>query len=464
MRDRVKLVHFVGIGGAGMSGIAEVLLNLGYQVSGSDTQDSTVTRHLQSLGARVHHGHHADVVAGTDVIVVSTAIAVDNPEVLAATKLRIPVVRRAEMLGELMRFQKGIAIAGTHGKTTTTSLVASVLAQGGLDPTIVVGGLVHSIDSHARLGSGDYLVAEADESDGSFVHLFPQIAVVTNIDRDHMASYGGDFERLKQAFMQFLHNLPFYGLAVLCVDDPVLAALASKIRKPILTYGTCAHADIVVSDIHQQGWHTQFSVQRAGKPKLSLQLPMPGRHNVLNAVAAVAVADTLGIADTAITEALVGFEGIDRRFQLRGEIHLALGTVLWVDDYAHHPSELAATLQAARDSWPQQRRVILFQPHRYSRTRDLLDDFSLVLAQETPLLITEVYPAGESPLQGADGRALCRAIRARGQVEPVFVDKLEQAPALLRALLQPDDVLLTLGAGNIASVGVALQHSGEAPL
>jgi len=460
MRDRVKSVHFVGIGGAGMSGIAEVLLNLGYKVSGSDRQESKVTRHLQHLGARVAVGHNAEAVTACDVVVISTAIAADNPEVLAATEQQIPVVRRAEMLGELMRFQKGIAIAGTHGKTTTTSLVASVLGQGGLDPTIVVGGLVHSIDSHARLGRGDYLVAEADESDGSFVHLFPQIAVVTNVDRDHMATYGGDFSRLKQTFVQFLHNLPFYGLAVLCVDDPVVAELATTIHKPKLTYGTTEAADIVVSDIRQQGMHMQFTVQRANKPDLALQLPMPGRHNVLNAVAAVAVADTLGVADDAIATALTDFQGIGRRFQLRGDIVLANGHALWVDDYAHHPSELAATLQAARDCWPQQRRVILFQPHRYTRTRDLLDDFSLILAQESPLLITEVYPAGESPLQGADGRALCRAIRARGLVEPVFVQTLDQAAVLLRSLLQPDDILLTLGAGNIAGVGILLQETG----
>jgi len=335
------------------------------------------------------------------------------------------------------------------------------MAQGGLDPTIVVGGLVHSIDSHARLGRGDYLVAEADESDGSFVHLFPQIAVVTNVDRDHMATYDGDFEKLKHIFVQFLHNLPFYGLAVLCIDDPVLAELASRVRKPKLTYGTTAQADIRVRDIQQQGLQMRFTVQRPAKPDLELQLPMPGQHNVLNAVAAVAVADTLGVADAAMVRALAEFSGISRRFQIRGKIRLAIGSALWVDDYAHHPSELAATLQAARDSWPQQRRVILFQPHRYSRTRDLLDDFSLVLAREMPLLITEVYPAGEDPLPGADGRALCRAIRARGQVEPVFVQDLEQAPALLHALLQPDDVLLTLGAGNIASVGSRLQQYPE---
>jgi len=458
MRDRIKSVHFIGIGGAGMSGIAEVLLSLGYQVSGSDTQASKVTRHLQSLGVRVSRGHQAMAVAGADVVVISTAIAADNPEIKAATERRIPVIRRAEMLGELMRFRKGIAIAGTHGKTTTTSLVAAVLAEAGLDPTIVVGGLVHSFDSHARLGSGDYLVAEADESDGSFVHLFPQIAVVTNVDRDHMASYAGDFEKLKQTFVQFLHNLPFYGLAVLCLDDPVLASLAEQIHKPKLTYGTVEHADVVVGNIHQQGQRMDFTVRRADKPDLTLQLPMPGKHNVLNAVAAVAVADTLGVGDAAIVKALAGFAGIGRRFQLRGDIPLTGGSALWVDDYAHHPSELAATLQAAKDGWPQQRRVILFQPHRYSRTRDLLDDFSLVLAHESPVLITEVYPAGETPLQGADGRALCRAIRARGQVEPVFIEHLEQAPEILRSLLRPDDVLLTLGAGNIASVGAVLQQ------
>jgi len=458
MRDRIRSVHFVGIGGAGMSGIAEVLLDLGYQISGSDRQLSPVTRHLQSLGVRICHGHDATAVAGADVVVSSTAIAADNPEIQAATEQGIPVVRRAEMLGELMRFRKGIAIAGTHGKTTTTSLVAAVLAEAGLDPTIVVGGLVHSFNSHARLGSGDYLVAEADESDGSFVHLFPQIAVVTNVDRDHMASYAGDFEKLKQTFVQFLHNLPFYGLAVLCLDDPVLASLAEQIHKPKLTYGTVEHADVVVGNIRQQGQRMDFTVRRANKPDLTLQLPMPGKHNVLNAVAAVAVADTLGVADAAIAKALAGFAGIGRRFQLRGDIPLPDGSALWVDDYAHHPSELAATLQAARDSWPDQRRVILFQPHRYSRTRDLLDDFSFVLAQESPLLITEVYAAGETALQGADGRALCRAIRARGQVEPVFVEQLDQAPGLLRALLQPGDVLMTLGAGNIANVGAALQQ------
>ncbi|MDH3639549.1 MAG: UDP-N-acetylmuramate--L-alanine ligase [Gammaproteobacteria bacterium] len=465
MRDHVKRIHFVGIGGSGMSGIAEVLLNLGYQVSGSDLAASAVTERLQSIGADVHIGHDARWVQDSDVVVVSTAVDDRNPEVLAALQAKIPVIPRAEMLGELMRFRKGIAVAGTHGKTTTTSLVAHVLARGGLDPTFVVGGRVNSVGTNARLGTGEYLVAEADESDASFLRLQPQLAVVTNIDADHMETYHGDFTKLRQTFVDFLHNLPFYGLAVLCVDDPVVCEVLSLVRKPVVTYGTRDDAEYRAVDVIQTGLKTHFSVSRPGRSDLAIELALPGRHNVLNALAAVAIGDKLGVRDAAIAAALAEFEGISRRFQVLGEIQCQDGSALLVDDYAHHPREIEATLEAAAASWPKRRLVVVFQPHRYSRTHDLLDDFSRVLSLCAPLLVTEVYAAGETEISGADGRALCRAIRARGVSEPVFVEHLDALRPSLATIVTDGDVILTLGAGDIglASRQLAVaQLTGEA--
>jgi UDP-N-acetylmuramate--alanine ligase len=464
MREHVRHIHFVGIGGAGMSGIAEVLLNLGYEVSGSDALESSTTRRLADLGARVHIGHAPDNIAGADVVVVSTAVKEDNAEVVAARSAKVPVIPRAEMLGELMRFHKGIAVAGTHGKTTTTSLVASVLAAGGLDPTFVIGGRLNSAGTHARLGTGEYLVAEADESDASFLHLQPLIAIVTNIDADHMETYGGDFGVLKQAFVDFLHNLPFYGLAVACIDDPSVREILPQIRKPVLTYGTVAGADIRATDIEQRGPQMHFRVARADRPDwLQITLNQPGRHNVLNALAAIAVAHKVGVSDTAIAEGLAGFQGIGRRFQLNGELDLDGGTVTLVDDYAHHPREIAAVVEAVRGCWPDRRIVFVFQPHRYTRTRDLMDDFSQVLAGLDPLVVTEVYAAGEEEISAADGRALCRSIRARGRSNPIFVDLLADLPEVLRAILRAGDVLLTMGAGSIGQVAADLAASGLGP-
>ncbi len=447
MRNRVKRIHFAGIGGAGMSGIAEVLLNLGYQVSGSDVADSPVTVRLRAAGADVHIGHEARWVANSDVVVISSAIQQDNVEIAAAREAKIPVIPRAEMLGELMRFQQGIAVAGTHGKTTTTSLVASVLASGGLDPTFVVGGLVNSVGANASLGRGEYLVAEADESDASFLHLQPEVAVVTNIDADHMGTYGGDFEALKQAFVEFLLNLPFYGRAVLCWDDPVVRKVAASVRKPILTYGTCPEADIRAVDIQQEGLKTHFRVP--GSPDMQVTLALPGKHNALNALAAIAVGRYLRIDDELIGRGLSQFKGIGRRFQIKGRFAARDGEALVVDDYGHHPRELQVTLEAARQAWPERRLVVVFQPHRYTRTRDLLDDFSTVLADQDPLVLTEVYSAGESPIAGADGRALCRSIRQRGKTDPVFVESLTDLPDVLRGIVHDGDVILTLGAGDI---------------
>ena len=450
MRDHVRRIHFIGIGGSGMSGIAEVLMNLGYDVSGSDQVSNTVTDHLQNSGISVNIGHDAKLVKDCDVVVVSAAINGNNPEVCAAKMAKIPVIPRAEMLAELMRFRKGIAVAGTHGKTTTTSLVASVLARGGLDPTFVVGGMVNSAGRNAVLGRGDYLVAEADESDASFLHLQPEIAVVTNIDADHMETYGGDFSKLRQTFIDFLQNLPFYGLAVLCVDDADVRHIIPAVRKPILTYGAHAEADIRYTEISQQGLTMLFNVSRQGHKDLcEVELALPGEHNVRNALAAIAVGTQLGVSDDDIVAALRDFAGIGRRFHMRGKVKLPNGAALVVDDYAHHPREIAATLLAARGTWPERRLVVVFQPHRYSRTRDLMDDFSEVLAGQAALIITEVYAAGESPISGADGRALCRAIRARGRVDPVFVSSLDQLRDGLRSIVRDQDVILTLGAGDI---------------
>ena len=457
---RMHRVHFVGIGGAGMGGIAEVLSNLGYDVSGSDLRENTVTRRLVNLGAKVFVGHDEVHVKDCDVVVTSTAVSDDNPEVIAARAARIPVVPRAEMLAELMRFRFGIAVAGTHGKTTTTSLTASLLAEGGLDPTFVIGGLLNSAGSHARLGEGRYLVAEADESDASFLYLAPMMAVVTNIDADHMETYGGDFENLRQAFLEFLHHLPFYGLAVMCVDDAVVRELLPEISKPVLTYGFASEdADVRGFALEQKGAHTHFKVKRKNHDgELAVTLNMPGEHNALNALAAVAVATELEVADEAIQNALASFEGIGRRFQVYGELQTTAGSVLLVDDYGHHPREVAATLDAARKAWPDRRLVLAFQPHRFSRTRDLFEDFVKVLSEADALLLLEVFAAGEQSQGGDDGRALCRAIRIRGQLDPVFIENVEDLAPTLQGVLRDGDVLLTLGAGSIGAVSAQLPN------
>lgn len=460
MRDRVRRIHFIGIGGAGMCGIAEVLHNLKYEVSGSDTRESANTRHLQELGVSVHIGHDAKLVHGADVVVTSSAVDDSNAEVRAARGAKIPVIPRAEMLGELMRLQRGIAVAGTHGKTTTTSLITSLLAEGGVDPTFVIGGRLRSIGSHARLGRGEYLVAEADESDASFLHLQPFMAVVTNIDADHMDTYGGDFDRLKQTFVEFLHNVPFYGLAVLCLDDPVVREIRARVHKPVVTYGASEDADARVRDIRADGLRMHFKLLFAGADDWrDVSLSQPGRHNVLNALAAATVAHALGVNTDAIIRALANFDGIDRRFQVNGSVPWGRGEVILVDDYGHHPRELAATIDTARTVWPERRLVVVFQPHRYSRTRDLLDDFSIVLSELDVMLLTEVYAAGERPIAGADGRALARAIRARAKTELIFVDDIATLPDVLPDVLRPNDILLTLGAGNIGQIATALPQT-----
>ena len=461
---RIGRIHFVGIGGSGMGGIAEVLLNLGYQVQGSDVKANGVTKRLEHLGAQIVIGHDAANVRGADVVVVSTAVGTGNPEVAAALDARVPVVPRAEMLGELMRFRHAIAVAGTHGKTTTTSLVASILAEGGLDPTFVIGGRLKSAGSNARLGTGPYLVAEADESDASFLHLQPMTAVVTNIDNDHLITHGGDFQKLKQSFVEFLHNLPFYGLAVLCHDDEQLRQMAPTLGRPVLTYGLGEGADVRAVDIERQLGQTRFTVLRAGgAAPLTVTVNLPGLHNVRNSLAAITVATELGVADADIQRALAGFQGIDRRLQQVGEFTLGGGKVTIVDDYGHHPTEIAATLDALRQAFPERRIVLVFEPHRYTRTRDLLDDFATVLATADALLVSEVYPAGEAHIEGADGRAICRAVRGRGKVEPVFVPRIEDVAASLRDLLKPGDVIAMLGAGNVSSVahGLAVALAGS---
>lgn len=456
---RIHRIHFIGIGGAGMGGIAEVLVNLGYEVQGSDLKPNTVTARLERLGARIMIGHAAANIGQADVVVVSTAVSTDNAEVVEANARRLPIVQRAEMLGELMRFRYAIAVAGTHGKTTTTSMVASVLAEGGLDPTFVIGGRLVSADTNARLGLGRYLVAEADESDASFLHLQPMIAIVTNIDNDHLGTHEGDFERLKQSFVDFLHNLPFYGLAVVCADDPVASALIPRINRPVVTYGIQQQADVRAEDIVRDGTSTHFTLRRAGHPAVPVTLNSPGTHNVLNALAAIAVATELEVADAAIQAALVSFQGIDRRLQRNGEVQTATGRVTLIDDYGHHPTELAATLEAIRQGWPNRRIVLAFQPHRYTRTRDLLDDFSRVLAGVDALIVTEVYAAGEAPIAGADGKAICRAVRSHGRVEPVFVDKVEQLPQALVQIIRDGDLIVTMGAGSIGAIAAELPHS-----
>jgi len=454
---RISLIHFVGIGGAGMCGIAEVLMNQGYKVSGSDMNKSATTERLESLGAKVYFSHDAQNVEQASVVVVSTAIDESNPEVVQARRQRIPVVPRAEMLAEIMRYRHGIAIAGTHGKTTTTSLIASVLAEAGLDPTYVIGGRLNSAGRNASLGSSRYLVAEADESDASFLHLTPMISVVTNIEADHMHTYGGDFSRLKQTFVDFLHNLPFYGAAVMCVDDPVIRELIPSISRAVITYGVSDDADYRAVDIQQNGLINHFVVKRSGgQQDIKISLRMPGHHNVLNALAAVAVASDEGVDDQAIQHALLEFQGVGRRFQVYGDYTIPNGQVMFVDDYGHHPSEVEATLQAIREGWPEKRLVMIFQPHRYSRTNDLYEDFVKILAEVDVLLLMDVYAAGEKPIPGADSRALCRSIRQRGASEPIFVESGENIEEVLKNVLQDGDFFLTQGAGNIGNLATRL--------
>jgi len=456
---KLKKIHLIGIGGAGMSGIAEVLINLGYQVSGSDIRQSKVTERLTKQGATIHIGHVKENVQGCDVIVTSTAVNRENVEVAEALEQRIPVIPRAEMLAELMRFRFGIAIAGTHGKTTTTSLVAAVMTEGQLDPTFVIGGLLNSAGTNAKLGESHYLVAEADESDASFLYLQPMMAVVTNIDEDHMSTYGGEFQQVKDAFSEFLHHLPFYGLAVLCVDDEHIREMIPSIGKPILSYGIEQEADFQAVDIRQEGLKTHFNVKRFGvKENLSISLNMPGKHNVLNALAAIAVASELGVDDAAIMKSLDEFKGIGRRFQVNGTLELADGEALLVDDYAHHPREVEATLDAIREGWPERRIVLAFQPHRYSRTRDLFEDFVDVLSKADVLVLLDIFAAGEQPIVGSDGPALSQAIRQRGKMVPVFVKDIENLDKAIASQVRAGDIVITLGAGNIGAASAKLKE------
>lgn len=454
---RIKRIHFVGIGGAGMCGIAEVLLNMGYEISGSDIRNSKNTHRLEAMGASIFIGHGEENIAGVDVVVSSSAVNETNPEIKAARESRTPVVPRAEMLAELMRYRHGIAVAGTHGKTTTTSLIASIFAEAGLDPTFVIGGLVNSAGTNARLGESRFLIAEADESDASFLHLQPMISVVTNIEADHMATYDGDFNKLKKTFIEFLHNLPFYGMAVMCIDDNVVRELLPAVGRSILTYGFSEDADFCISRVEKQGLVTRFSVRRpAGFSDIDLLINMPGDHNVLNATAAVAVASDEGVSDEAIIHGIEKFQGVGRRFELHGEYQIQGGSVMLVDDYGHHPTEVAATISAARQAWPDRRLLMIYQPHRYSRTKDLYEDFVRVLSTVDCLLLLEVYSAGEDAIAGADGRSLCGTIRNRGQVDPIFVEGINDVAAVLHDLMRPGDVVLTQGAGNVGTIAAEL--------
>ena len=456
MKHAIRHIHFVGIGGSGMSGIAEVLLNLGYVVSGSDASPGAATQRLQSLGAHVYQDHAAGNIARADALVVSSAIRRDNPELIAARARRIPIVPRAEMLAELMRLKNGIAIAGTHGKTTTTSLVASVLAAGGLDPTFVIGGRLNSAGVNARLGSGEFIVVEADESDASFLHLSPMIAVVTNIDNDHMETYGHDMARLRQAFVEFIARLPFYGRAVLCFDDRRVREILPLISKPVLGYGFGADAQIRAVDVRADGTAMRFTVERENGTSLAVRLNLPGEHNVRNALAAIAVAQELGVPDAAVLEALDGFKGVGRRFARMGDVPIPGGAFTLIDDYGHHPVEIAATLGAARGAFPGRRVVLVFQPHRYTRTRDCFEDFIEVLSHADALLLTEVYAAGETAIVAADGRSLARALRLTNRVEPIFVENIDALPKAILDTARPGDVVITMGAGSIGAIAQKL--------
>jgi len=453
VKHKVKRIHFVGIGGSGMSGIAEVLVNLGYRVTGSDIAANAATERLAGLGVDVKIGHAAENLAQADVVVVSTAVRSDNPEVLAARTRRVPVVPRALMLAELMRLKQGIAVAGTHGKTTTTSLVASVLAEGGLDPTFVIGGRLTAAASNAKLGAGEFIVVEADESDASFLHLQPVIAVVTNVDADHMDTYEHDFARLKQAFIEFIRNLPFYGTAILCLDDPHVREILPFVSKPVVTYGFSPDAMLRAEDAVHAESQMRFRVTREGRPPLECRLNLPGRHNVQNALAAIAVGTELGIDDAAIRKALAEFRGVGRRFQNYGQVSLpGGGAMTLIDDYGHHPAEMEATLEAARGAFPGRRIVLAFQPHRYTRTRDLFEDFVRVISTADCVLLAEVYPAGETPIVAADGRSLARAVRVAGKVEPIFVEDIAEMPEAIRQAARDGDVVVTMGAGSIGTV------------
>ena len=460
---RIKTLHFIGIGGAGMCGIAEVLLNQGYAITGSDIAESANTARLVELGAKVFIGHAEVNITHADVVVYSSAVTQKNPEMQAAIAAKLPLLARAEMLAELMRYRHAVAVAGTHGKTTTTSLLASVLAAGGADPTFIIGGLLNSAGTNARLGESRYLVAEADESDASFMHLQPMVAVVTNIEADHMSTYGGDFERLKQTFINFLHNLPFYGLAVLCIDDPSVREILPRVSRPILTYGFDEEADFRIENLQQQGAQTSFDVfRRETGDRLPIVLSMPGRHNALNATAAVAVAVDEGFDAQAITEGLKSFGGVGRRFDVQGEFLFGLEAgkrdqlAMLVDDYGHHPTEVAATIRALREGWPERRLVMLFQPHRYSRTSDLYDDFVDVLCEVDALLLLEVYAAGEKKIAGADSRSLSRSIRLRGKVDPIFVQNEADIAAMLDGLVRSGDIVVTQGAGSVGGLAKLL--------
>ncbi len=464
MKHKVKHIHFVGIGGSGMSGIAEVLLNLGYVVSGSDLADNAATRRLAALGARVLTGHDTGHIVGADAVVVSTAVKGDNPEVIAARARQIPVVPRALMLAELMRLKQGIAVAGTHGKTTTTSLIASILAEGGLDPTFVIGGRLNSAGTHARLGTGEFLVAEADESDASFLLLQPVIAVVTNVDADHMETYGHDFARLKQAFVEFLQHLPFYGSAVLCTDDANVREIMPFVSKPVVRYGLDAAAHVRAENVVAAGGRMKFDLVRANgtTSRLPVELNLAGLHNVQNALAAIAVASEVGVQDASIVKALAEFKGVGRRFQRYGDINLpGGGTATLIDDYGHHPAEMAATIAAVRGAFPGRRLLLAFQPHRYTRTRDCFEDFVRVLSTADALLLAEVYAAGEAPIVAADGRSLARALRVSGRVEPVFVEDIAAMPQQILDQAQDGDVIVTMGAGSVGGVPAKLVRSEE---
>ena len=458
-RKRIKRIHFIGIGGAGMSGIAEVIFNLGYQVSGSDIASNAVTQRLQDMGCTVYKGHQAENIQGADVIVVSSAINELNPEIKAAREAVIPIVRRAEMLAELMRFRQGIAIAGTHGKTTTTSLVTSLLVEGGLDPTFVIGGKLNSAATNSRLGSGSYLVAEADESDASFLFLKPIISVITNIDADHLSTYDNDFNKLKDTFVEFLHHLPFYGLAIVCIDDEHVRDILPRISRPMVTYGIHQEADIRATNVRYEGMRSHFTLFCAKDGRsIDVTLNMPGEHNVLNALAAIAIAVELEVDDDVILRALEEFQGVGRRFQSYGDIDIKGGQITLIDDYGHHPTEMQATISAVQESWPNRRLVLLFQPHRFTRTRDLFEDFSQVLSEPDVLVLMDVYAASEEPIAGADGRSLARSIRLRGKVDPIFVSTEDDVAETLQNILKAGDILLTLGAGSVGTIASNLPN------